>query len=70
VDLERLRASPIGSLVPISGSDQRTGENYNYFAYLPAPASAVTRARVRARTPGSSKSPDSVTGPAAAAVAT
>jgi len=55
VDLEALRESPIGSLVPISGSDQRTAEHYDYFAYLPAslPASlslssatwtAVTRA--------------------------
>jgi Fic family protein len=36
VDLAALRESPIGSLVPISGSDQRTGEHYDYFAYLPA----------------------------------
>ena len=36
MDLEALGQSPIGSLVPISGSDQRTGEHYDYFAYLPA----------------------------------
>jgi Fic family protein len=34
VDLEALRESPIGQLVPISGPDGRTGE---YFAYLATP---------------------------------
>src|SRR6476660_7793573 len=37
VDLEALRRSPIGALVPISGSDQRSGGHYDYFAYLPDP---------------------------------
>lgn len=36
MDLDALRGSPIGQLVPISGSDGRTGEHYDYFAYLPA----------------------------------
>jgi len=55
VDLEALSRSPIGNLVPIAGSDQRTGEHYDYYAFLPAPLpgalslssatwSAVTRA--------------------------
>jgi len=34
VDLDALRDSPIGQLVPISGPDGRTGEHYEYFAYL------------------------------------
>ena len=29
--------SPIGELVPISGTDGRTGKHYDYFAYLAAP---------------------------------
>jgi Fic family protein len=37
VDLEALGQSPIGELVPITGTDGRSGENYSYFAYLPAP---------------------------------
>jgi Fic family protein len=37
VDLDALRESPIGQLVPISGPDGRTGEHYEYFAYLATP---------------------------------
>lgn len=37
MDLVALRNSPIGRLVPISGTDGRTGEHYDYFAYLPDP---------------------------------
>src|SRR3954468_23773250 len=37
MDLEALRASPIGRLVPISGTDGRTGQHYDYFAYLADP---------------------------------
>jgi Fic family protein len=37
VDLDALRNSPIGELVPISGPDGRTGEHYEYFAYLATP---------------------------------
>lgn len=34
MDIAALRASPIGQLVPISGTDGRTGEHYESFAYL------------------------------------
>lgn len=34
MDLEALRASPVGTLVPISGTDGRTGQAYEYFAFL------------------------------------
>jgi Fic family protein len=37
VDIQRLRASPIGQLVPISGTDGRTGAQYDSFAYLADP---------------------------------
>jgi Fic family protein len=41
VDLEALRGSPIGQLVPISGTDGRSGQHYEYLAFLadPLPAS-------------------------------
>ena len=37
MDLEALRASPIGRLVPITGTDGRTAQHYEYFAYLADP---------------------------------
>lgn len=37
MDLEALRNSPIGQLVPIAGTDGRTGKHYDYFAYLADP---------------------------------
>ena len=37
MDLEALGTSPIGQLVPISGTDGRTGEHYKSFAYLADP---------------------------------
>jgi Fic family protein len=37
VDVDLLRASPIGGVVPISGFDQCTGENYEHWAYMPDP---------------------------------
>lgn len=37
MDIAPLKASPIGQLVPISGTDGRTGEHYDYFAYLADP---------------------------------
>jgi Fic family protein len=37
MDIERLRGSPIGQLVPISGTDGRTGAHYASFAYLADP---------------------------------
>jgi Fic family protein len=36
MDVDRLRLSPIGELVPIQGHDARHG-HFAYFAYLPAP---------------------------------
>jgi Fic family protein len=35
MDVELIRTSPIGDVVPISGFDQRTGENYEHWAYVP-----------------------------------
>lgn len=32
-----MRSSPIGGLVPITGTDGRTGRHYSYFAYLAEP---------------------------------
>lgn len=37
MDLDALKKSPTGELVPISGQDGRNGEQYDYFAYLAAP---------------------------------
>jgi hypothetical protein len=37
IDLEALGASPIGQLLPVSGTDGRTGEHYDSFAYLADP---------------------------------
>lgn len=37
VDVGALRASPIGQLVPISGTNWQTGSSYRYFAYVPDP---------------------------------
>ena len=36
MDLEALRRSPVGELVPITGEDSRTGP-YSFFAFMPAP---------------------------------
>jgi len=40
MDVGKLRSSPIGQPVPISGYDSRFGEQYNYFAYVPDPLPA------------------------------
>jgi Fic family protein len=40
VDLDALRASPIGRLVPISTPDHRTGAFVDYWAFLPDPLPA------------------------------
>lgn len=40
MDVERIRQSPIGEVVPISGFDQRTGEEYGHWAFLPDPLPA------------------------------
>jgi Fic family protein len=37
MDLQALRGSPIGRLVPVSGTDGRTAERYESFAYLADP---------------------------------
>jgi cell filamentation protein, protein adenylyltransferase len=37
MDVEAIRDSPIGTLVPISGTDPRTGQAYEHMAFLPAP---------------------------------
>ena len=37
MDLDALRHSPIGELIPIRGTDGRTGKHYDYFAYLASP---------------------------------
>jgi Fic family protein len=37
VDVQALSGSPIGQLVPIQGTDGRTGRSYDYFAYLADP---------------------------------
>jgi Fic family protein len=40
MDVDKLRGSPIGQLVPISGHDSRFGEKYEYFAFVPDPLPA------------------------------
>lgn len=37
MDLDKLRNSPIGELVSISGYDPRFSDRYDYFAYAPEP---------------------------------
>jgi Fic family protein len=37
MDFDRIRDSPIGDVVPISGFDERTGEGYEHWAYIPDP---------------------------------
>ena len=39
MDVDKLRASPVGQLVPISGYDPRFGEEYDCLAYVPDPLS-------------------------------
>lgn len=40
MDVDKIRSSPIGQLVPISGYDPRFGEQYEYVAYVPDPLPA------------------------------
>jgi hypothetical protein len=49
MDLAALGASPIGRLVPIRGTDGRTGDRYDSFAYLADPRTVRDGARVRGR---------------------
>jgi Fic family protein len=37
MDVDLIRQSPIGEVVPISGFDQRTGDEYHHWAYVPSP---------------------------------
>ncbi|MDG3014151.1 Fic family protein [Speluncibacter jeojiensis] len=37
MDVEALRSSPVGTLVPIDGTDPRTAKPWAYWAYLPDP---------------------------------
>jgi hypothetical protein len=37
MDLEVFAKSPVGVLVPISGTDPRTGKHFEHKAFLPAP---------------------------------
>ena len=37
MDVEAIRSSPIGTIVPITGTDVRTGENYAHHAFIPSP---------------------------------
>jgi Fic family protein len=37
MDLAAMRNSVLGELVPISGTDGRSGDHYNYYAYLAEP---------------------------------
>lgn len=40
MDVDKLRESPIGQIVPITGYDSRFSEQYDYFAYVPDPLPA------------------------------
>jgi Fic family protein len=40
MDVDLIRRSPIGHVVPISGFDRRTGEHYEHWAYIPDPLPA------------------------------
>ncbi|MGV0872409.1 Fic family protein [Mycolicibacterium sp. XJ879] len=48
MELEAVRASPIGELVPISGTDPRSMEEWHYWAYLPIPLPAAPNLSARA----------------------
>lgn len=37
MDLEKLKHSRLGQLVPISGYDRRFGEEFDYFGFVPDP---------------------------------
>lgn len=52
MDVEVIRRSPIGQVVPISGFDQRTGEEYEHWAYLPHPLPRDTELRLSTATWG------------------
>src|SRR4051812_13761044 len=37
MDLKALKASPIGKLVPIAGTEPKGGQDWRYFAFVPTP---------------------------------
>src|SRR4051812_37362297 len=41
MDVDLIRTSPIGDVVRINGFDQRSGEGYNHWAYVPNPLPAI-----------------------------
>jgi Fic family protein len=45
MDLDALRDSPVGRLVPITGTDSRRGEIYAYEAFLPDPLPRMVELR-------------------------
>ena len=40
MDIDALRDSPVGELLPIEGTDPRTMREYHHYAFLPAPLPA------------------------------
>lgn len=42
MEVERFRSSPVGTVVPISGTDTRFGETYEHWAFLPHPLPGET----------------------------
>ncbi|KAA0024566.1 Fic family protein [Antrihabitans cavernicola] len=48
MDVDGLRKSPIGELVPISGTDPRTGLGWSYWAFVPQPLPASPTLGARA----------------------
>ncbi|MDG6107591.1 Fic family protein [Dactylosporangium aurantiacum] len=47
MDLDALRRSQTGQLVPITGADLRTGTDFHYFAYVPNPLPASPALQLR-----------------------
>jgi Fic family protein len=41
MDVERFRRSPVGRVVPLVGTDGRTGERYDHFGFVPDPLDEV-----------------------------
>jgi len=53
MDVDKLKESPIGQLVPISGHDPRSGEEYECLAYVPVHAAVRTTSAARVDIPAS-----------------
>lgn len=41
VDTKRFQKSPVGALVPVSGTDGRTGDDYSHFGFAPLPLAEI-----------------------------